>query len=417
VTDGDATSPARTDATAASPRLVDRPVVAAVPPADQPAHQSTPTSDESGSTGAFPDWFPPSELLHLVYLSNLLWQPIFDPTSSWVDWAIVGALVVLFLPLYVASHHRDQRIRQWALVATVVLGTIATLVNVGASVLFVYAAAAAAWAHPRRLVQWQLGLTGLCGVLIVVSPIPWPFRLWGMLPSMVFLWLIGRMVRGDVQAHREAERLRIDNVRIEQLATADERERIARDLHDLVGQSLTSLVVQAQLVQSLVEVEPAAAVTHAADLEVRARDALAQVRAAIDGLAEVWLDDEVAAARRTLQPPASRWWPTSPPPVRTGRGHCWSAHSRSPCARPPRTSSATPGPRPAGSPCRGHRTDGTWWSPTTGSAGSPTRATACVGCANGSSRWAAGWPATAAAGPGSPCGSRRDPGPRGPGGG
>lgn len=300
MTDGDATSPARTDATAASPRLVDRPVVAAVPPADQPAHQSTPTSDESGSTGAFPDWFPPSELLHLVYLSNLLWQPIFDPTSSWVDWAIVGALVVLFVPLYVASHHRDQRIRRWALVATVVLGTIATLVNVGASVLFVYAAAAAAWAHPRRLVQWQLGLTGLCGVLIVVSPIPWPFRLWGMLPSMVFLWLIGRMVRGDVQAHREAERLRIDNVRIEQLATADERERIARDLHDLVGQSLTSLVVQAQLVQSLVEVEPAAAVTHAADLEVRARDALAQVRAAIDGLAEVWLDDEVAAAHRTL---------------------------------------------------------------------------------------------------------------------
>lgn len=129
-----------------------------------------------------------------------------------------------------------------------------------------------------------------------------------------------------------------------------QRERIARDLHDLVGQSLTSLVVQAQLVQSLVEVEvePTAAATHAADLEVRARDALVQVRAAIDGLAAVWLDDEVAAAQRTVAAVVSRWWPTSRPPVTTGPGRCWNAHSPWPCARPPPTSCGTPRPRPAG---------------------------------------------------------------------
>lgn len=245
-------------------------------------------------------WMPRSEYLHLVYLANLLWQPIFDPGRSWVDWAVVVGVVVLFVPIYVLSHHPDERTRRAALVATVVLGTAATLVNVGASVLFVYAVANAAWLDRTRLVRWQVGLTALCGVLAVVSPIVWPYRLFGILPAVVFVWLVGWLVQADARRAEESERLRIDNVRIEQLATADERERIARDLHDLVGQSLTGLVVKAQLVQGLLATDPELASTHAADLETGARDALAQVRSAIDGLGQVSLADEVDTAARTL---------------------------------------------------------------------------------------------------------------------
>ncbi len=245
-------------------------------------------------------WMPAHEYVHLVYLGNLLWQPFSDPTTTWVDWLVVVAIVVAFVPLYILSHHPNQRIAKRALVATVVLGTVGTLFNVGASVLFVYAAASAAWLDRRHVVQWQIGLTALCGLLTVVSPRPWPFRFYGVLPSLVFVWIIGWLVSAEARRHGEAERLRIDNVRIEQLATADERERIARDLHDLVGQSLTVLVVKAQLVQSLLPADPDGAGVHAADLEASARDALAQVRSAIDGLAQVSLPDEVDTAARTL---------------------------------------------------------------------------------------------------------------------
>lgn len=254
-----------------------------------------------GAAGPMSSWMPRSEYVPLVYLANLLWQPFFDPDSSWQDWAVVAAVVALFVPMHVLAHHPDRRVQRAALVATVVLGTAATFLNVGAPVLFVYAAANAAAVERDRLLRWQVGLTALCGVLAVVSPIPLPFRLYGVLPPMVFIWLIGWLVQADARREEESARLRIDNVRIEQLATADERERIARDLHDLVGQSLTGLVVKAQLVQGLLATDPELAGMHAADLEAGARDALAQVRAAIDGLGQVSLADEVDTAARTLE--------------------------------------------------------------------------------------------------------------------
>ncbi|MBY5163692.1 sensor histidine kinase [Salsipaludibacter albus] len=245
-------------------------------------------------------WMPAGEYVHLLYLFNLLWQPFFDESADWVDWLVVVGVVVLFVPIYVLAHHPDPRFKRIALAATIALGTVATMFNIGASVLFVYAIANVAWVDRRRVVWWQAGLTGLCGLLVLVSPVPWPFRLYGILPSVVFIWVIGWLVTADARRHDEAQRLRIDNVRIEQLATADERERIARDLHDLVGQSLTGLVVKAQLVQSLLPSDPDTATAQAADLETSARDALAQVRAAIDGLGQVSLVDEVDTAARTL---------------------------------------------------------------------------------------------------------------------
>lgn len=243
---------------------------------------------------------PAGEFVHLVYLANLLWQPLFNPQRNWVSWVIVVGVVVAFVPLYVLAHHPVPRLARRALWATVALGTATTLVNVGASVLFVYAAANAAWVDRDRLLRWQAGLSAWCLVVTSVSPIPMPYALWGVVPSLVFIWLIGWMVREDAVKHEAAERLRIDNVRVEQLATANERERIARDLHDLLGQSLTALVVKAQLVRSLVPHDPDGAVEHANDLEGSARDALAQVRAAIDGLGEMSLFDELDTARRTL---------------------------------------------------------------------------------------------------------------------
>lgn len=246
-------------------------------------------------------WLPRSQLLHLVWVSNLVWQPIFDPTADARDWGLVIGVIVVFVGIFVVSHHPDRRIARGALVATVVLGTATTAVNVGGSVMFVYAGVMAAMQYGPSVARRVLvALTILLAVLAAVSFVPFPYRFYGIVPSAFLLWMIGLQSLADINRERESARLRIDNVRIEQLATAAERERIAQDLHDLLGQSLTGMVIRAQLVQSLVRSDPPAAATHAAQLEEAARDTLRQVRNAVGGLSEVALDDEIDTARRTL---------------------------------------------------------------------------------------------------------------------
>ena len=111
---------------------------------------------------------------------------------------------------------------------------------------------------------------------------------------------MGNWVMTDVDDLRESARLRVDNVRIERLATLGERERIARDLHDLLGHTLTGIVVRAQLIRKVAASDPARAAAEATDVEQLARDALTEVRAAVGGWRHHALDTEIDIARDVL---------------------------------------------------------------------------------------------------------------------
>ncbi|HJB08928.1 MAG TPA: sensor histidine kinase [Candidatus Brachybacterium merdavium] len=84
------------------------------------------------------------------------------------------------------------------------------------------------------------------------------------------------------------------------LAVAAERERIGRDLHDILGHSLTSLTISAQLAQRLIEADPAAARAQLAHIEQTSRQALADVRATSSGMRTVRAATEIASARSVL---------------------------------------------------------------------------------------------------------------------
>ncbi len=85
------------------------------------------------------------------------------------------------------------------------------------------------------------------------------------------------------------------------LAVSRERERVARDVHDILGHSLTVITVKTELVGRLIEgTGPERARTEVAEIEQLARGALADVRATVAGTREVSLAGELAAARRAL---------------------------------------------------------------------------------------------------------------------
>jgi two-component system sensor histidine kinase DesK len=128
--------------------------------------------------------------------------------------------------------------------------------------------------------------------------------------------LIGALAVHHARERRVMAELRDANVRIAELATVAERERIARDIHDALGHSLTLLVLKAQVVRRRAEqarLVASPAVTHGTfeapapalsdevrELEDVARRALSEVRRAVRGY-RVLLDDTVASARTLLE--------------------------------------------------------------------------------------------------------------------
>ena len=87
---------------------------------------------------------------------------------------------------------------------------------------------------------------------------------------------------------------------IEKLAAVAERERIARDLHDVLGHTLSVIVLKAELAGRLMDRDPKRAAAEIADVESTARTALAEVREAIGGYRAKGLAAELATAKRTL---------------------------------------------------------------------------------------------------------------------
>ncbi|MGW4772266.1 sensor histidine kinase [Nocardia sp. NPDC004278] len=110
----------------------------------------------------------------------------------------------------------------------------------------------------------------------------------------VVVWVARQLgVRGE----RLAELTRRQRA---ELAIVEERNRVARDVHDILGHSLTVITVKTELAQRLIDVDLTRAKAEMADVERLAREALAGVRDTVGGLREVTLRGELANARTAL---------------------------------------------------------------------------------------------------------------------
>jgi len=85
-----------------------------------------------------------------------------------------------------------------------------------------------------------------------------------------------------------------------ELVVVEERERVARDVHDVLGHSLTVVTVKAELAERLVRIDPARATAELVEIQVLARQALAEIRETVGGLRVASLADELEMARRAL---------------------------------------------------------------------------------------------------------------------
>ena len=232
-----------------------------------------------------------SSLWYLAFLAYLAVQPLLTPGV--LAWGVAAGSAALFTAFWLWTQVRPAP--RWSTLAVTLLGVAVTPVNAGGTVFLVYAAAFAGTMLPRPVaLRWCAGLSVLVAVSALISPAPGAYVLFGVVPPLVSVWIVGLACAEERQRERENA---AEQARVEHLSALAERERIARDLHDLLGHTLTGIVVRAQLAQRLPAPEGPAEM---AAVEELARTALAEVRAAVTGWRRVSLDDEVALAGDAL---------------------------------------------------------------------------------------------------------------------
>ena len=117
---------------------------------------------------------------------------------------------------------------------------------------------------------------------------------------MLTVIAIGSMMAAFGRVTRVNRELRKTREELATLAVAEERLRIARDLHDLLGHSLSVITLKSELAARLLERDPARAADELEEIQAVSREALAEVREAVKGYRGLALAESITRARTAL---------------------------------------------------------------------------------------------------------------------
>lgn len=164
-------------------------------------------------------------------------------------------------------------------------------------VLFVYVSIASGAALPLRMARWTIpGASALMTLIAFATPGGKEFLAGLLIPAL----LGGFAMTGVRELIRTTVALREARATVAQLAANEERLRLARDLHDLLGHSLSLITIKSELAGRMLPGHPEKAAQQVADIEQVSRQALVDVREAVSGYRRPRLAAELAGARVAL---------------------------------------------------------------------------------------------------------------------
>ena len=248
-------------------------------------------------------WLPPEQgrmpyfwLLSLAYMG---WKYMYVAPST-LELGMLALTLALFLPLYLASYWT----RGWwvaaCMLAGCLLGAAWVRWNVGAATFFIFACAMAARIEQLRHAVAAIAGVILLGVLASLLLVDAKMRFIFLMPLLTAGLPVGLGSVMDARLRRSRQELLRKQEEVEHMATIAERERISRDLHDLLGHSLSLIALKAELARKLAHRDPDACAREVGDIETSARQALAEVRAAVTGYRDKGLAHALAGARASL---------------------------------------------------------------------------------------------------------------------
>lgn len=234
----------------------------------------------------------------LIYIVPFAITPLIETRYATLGgWSLFLGATALFLVLYFRSYWARGRELVLVAIATAALGVVFWPYTFGAGALFIYAAGALG-----TLDKTRHAIIGVAAISLLVTVEAWLLNilLFQAAWPFVFSIIVGAINIHFSQVGRSNARLRLAHDEIEHLAKVAERERIARDLHDLLGHTLSLVILKSELATKLADRDPDRAANEIRDVERIAREALAQVRAAVSGYRAGGFENEVIHARNAL---------------------------------------------------------------------------------------------------------------------
>ncbi|MEU0742161.1 histidine kinase [Streptomyces sp. NPDC006134] len=210
----------------------------------------------------------------------------------------LAAFVGVYLPLLARNTSRPFPRRVVAVLLTVLTVLACALAGTLGSAwlgLFVYLSVACGAALPLRAASWAVPASAALMYLIGRHSAEQEAR-----DLLLMTLLLGFAMAGVVRQIRTSLELRKARATVAQLAANEERLRLARDLHDLLGHSLSLITLKSELAGRMLPDHPGQAARQIADIEQVSRQALADVREAVTGYRRPRLAAELTGARVAL---------------------------------------------------------------------------------------------------------------------
>ena len=245
-----------------------------------------------------PQW---TEWIHLMWTAWVFITPLFVPGGYSARWALLTLLSYpLFVLLYAITLLRPAKQAGRAALAMIALNVVLLPWYPSGMNYFVFGCVMLRSCQVGSLRNYVLLLAVLnlvfIGLALAVG-YPWQALVWLPLVTVI----VALLIHVEKANQRTDAALRLSHDEVRRLAALAERERIGRDLHDLLGHTLSLVALKSDLAARLLERDPVAARGEIDAVSRVARDALAQVRSAVSGIRAAGIAAELASAKLLLE--------------------------------------------------------------------------------------------------------------------
>jgi len=238
-----------------------------------------------------------------VILINLAWIYLWpllarDPFLTVVLPTLIATVIFVYLHLCTYFYGGPPEVRIRYILGEYLMGFVLAPFNPSSLGFLIFAFFVTSFSLPMRVARYVIfGSVFLFGLEIMLLGHSWQTLTSVILPAV----LLAITALYTAYTGQQKMALRRSNEEILRLATMAERERIGRDLHDLLGHTLSVVALKSELARKLIDRDLDAARSEIGEVERVARDALSQVRTAVSGIRSTALPAEIVAATALLE--------------------------------------------------------------------------------------------------------------------